>query len=65
MPAIIFFACLDIEQKSSFLDGHWLGSTQRKKRFEKLIITSWNFHAKKTILNILFKVRYGIYKLQQ
>ena len=24
MPVVIFFACLDIEQKSSFLDGHWL-----------------------------------------
>jgi hypothetical protein len=23
-PAVIFFACLDIEQKSSFLDGHQL-----------------------------------------
>jgi len=22
MPAIIFFACLDLEQKSSFMDGH-------------------------------------------
>ena len=24
MPAIIFFACLDLEQKTSFLDGHYL-----------------------------------------
>jgi hypothetical protein len=22
MPAVIFFACLDREQKSSFMDGH-------------------------------------------
>jgi hypothetical protein len=26
MPAVIFFACLDLEQKSSFMDGHWLRS---------------------------------------
>jgi len=25
MLAVIFFACLDIEQKSSFLDGHQVG----------------------------------------
>jgi hypothetical protein len=24
MTAVIFFACLDLEQKSSFMDGHWL-----------------------------------------
>jgi len=24
MPPVIFFACLDLEQKSSFLDGHYL-----------------------------------------
>ena len=24
MPAVIFLACLDIEQKSSFMDGHYL-----------------------------------------
>ncbi|HSQ83185.1 MAG TPA: hypothetical protein VLM43_00560, partial [Desulfobacterales bacterium] len=24
MPAVIFFACLDFEQKSSFLDEHYL-----------------------------------------
>ena len=24
MPAVIFFACLDLEQKSSFPDGHYL-----------------------------------------
>jgi hypothetical protein len=24
MPVVIFFACLDIEQKSSFLDGHYV-----------------------------------------
>jgi len=30
MPAVIFFACLDLEQKSSFMDGH---------EFEKNIIT--------------------------
>jgi len=24
MPVVIFFACLDLEQKSSFLDGHYL-----------------------------------------
>jgi len=24
MPAVIFFACLDLEQKSSFMDGHHL-----------------------------------------
>jgi hypothetical protein len=22
MPAVIFFACLDLEQKSSIMDGH-------------------------------------------
>jgi len=26
MPAVIFLACLDLEQKSSFMDGHSLGS---------------------------------------
>jgi len=25
MPAVIIFACLDLEQKSCFLDGHYLG----------------------------------------
>jgi hypothetical protein len=24
MPVVIFFACLDLEEKSSFLDGHKL-----------------------------------------
>jgi hypothetical protein len=24
MPAVIFFACLDLEQKYSFMDGHRL-----------------------------------------
>ena len=24
MPAVIFFACLDLEQKSTFMDGHEL-----------------------------------------
>jgi hypothetical protein len=24
MPVVIFFACLDLEQKSSFMDGHSL-----------------------------------------
>jgi len=24
MPMVIFFACLDLEQKSSFMDGHLL-----------------------------------------
>jgi hypothetical protein len=24
MPVVIFLACLDLEQKSSFLDGHYL-----------------------------------------
>jgi len=24
MPVVKFFACLDLEQKSSFLDGHYL-----------------------------------------
>jgi hypothetical protein len=24
MPAVIFFACLDLEQKSSFMDGHYI-----------------------------------------
>jgi len=24
MPVVIFFACLDLEQKSSFLDGNYL-----------------------------------------
>jgi len=24
MPAVIFFACLDLEQKSSFMDAHEL-----------------------------------------
>ena len=26
MPAVIFLACLDLEQKSSFMDGHLLVS---------------------------------------
>jgi four helix bundle protein len=30
MPAVIFFACLDLEQKSSFMDGHELGSQARR-----------------------------------
>jgi hypothetical protein len=24
MPVVIFFACLDLEQKSSFMDGHYI-----------------------------------------
>jgi hypothetical protein len=24
MPVVIFFACLDLEQRSSFMDGHYL-----------------------------------------
>jgi len=35
MPVVIFFACLDLEQKSSFMDGHWLiwlWCNQRKSR---------------------------------
>jgi len=24
MPAVIFFACLDLEQKSSFMEGHYV-----------------------------------------
>ena len=24
MPAVIFFVCLDLEQKSSFMDGHYI-----------------------------------------
>jgi hypothetical protein len=28
MPAVIFFACLDLEQKPSFLDGHELDFQQ-------------------------------------
>jgi hypothetical protein len=27
MPVVIFFTCLDLEQKSSFMDGHWLRCT--------------------------------------
>ena len=26
MPVVIFFACLDLKQKSSFMDGHYLYS---------------------------------------
>ena len=31
MPAVIFFACLDLEQKSSFMDGH-----QKSRRIEDI-----------------------------
>ena len=30
MPAVIFFACLDLEQKSSFMDGHYLAHLRRQ-----------------------------------
>jgi len=30
MPAAIFFACLDLEQKSSIMDGHWLNPLPAK-----------------------------------
>ncbi len=30
MPAVIFFACLDLEQKSSFLNGHYLVPTRKR-----------------------------------
>ena len=30
MPVVIFFACLDLEQKSLFMDGHFLRSTKPK-----------------------------------
>ena len=32
MPAVIFFACLDLDQKSSFLDGHYLKTTSENGR---------------------------------
>ena len=31
-PVVIFFACLDLEQKSSFMDGHYLTSFQNSYR---------------------------------
>jgi len=38
MPAVIFFACLDLEQKSSFLDGHYLTEVSRFFYRERLQI---------------------------
>jgi hypothetical protein len=37
MPVAIFFACLDLEQKSSFMDGHYLDENVHpsKNIFEK------------------------------
>ena len=32
MPVVIFFACLDLEQKSRFMDGHYL-APERKLSF--------------------------------
>jgi hypothetical protein len=32
MPVVIFFACLDLEQKSSFMDGHYLTYIENTKR---------------------------------
>jgi len=32
MPAVIFFACLDLEQKSLFRNGHWLKADEELHR---------------------------------
>jgi hypothetical protein len=34
MPVVIFFACLDLEQKSSFPDGHYLVFYESFKKIE-------------------------------
>jgi hypothetical protein len=31
MPAVIFFACLDLEQKSSFMDDHRIIITKESR----------------------------------
>jgi len=36
IPAVIFFACLDLEQKFSFLDGHYLRKWGQSMIFEKI-----------------------------
>jgi hypothetical protein len=36
MPVVIFFACLGLEQKSSFMDGHESGQNKFLKDSEKL-----------------------------
>ncbi|MBW2202059.1 MAG: hypothetical protein JRF71_14730, partial [Deltaproteobacteria bacterium] len=35
MPAVKFFAGLDLEQKSSFLDGHYLFDNNERMRMKK------------------------------
>jgi hypothetical protein len=34
MPMVIFFSCLDLEQKSSFMDGHYLEFHVEKNNHE-------------------------------
>jgi len=48
MPVVIFFECLDPEQKSSFMDGHWLKSMtifMPIKLLEKIVLISTNYTA--------------------
>ena len=44
MPVVIFFACLDLEQKSSFMDGHWYMILDAGHRFSPpLVGLRWGF----------------------
>ncbi|RZB37476.1 MAG: hypothetical protein SRB2_01020 [Desulfobacteraceae bacterium Eth-SRB2] len=68
MPVVIFFTCLNLEQKSSFMDGHYLrckmdtdsrfskGIAESHYRIEiksRLIITSDTYLSHETIDHFL------------
>jgi len=51
MPVVIFFSCLDLEQKSSFMDGHYLKQESGMKINRSLYNSSprakfWNYFLK-------------------
>jgi hypothetical protein len=54
MPVAIFFACLDIEQKSSSLDGHYSIS---KKALENLACDSGLFPANFSLINYRLELK--------
>jgi hypothetical protein len=43
MPAVIFFACLDLGQKSSFMDGHYLKFAVTFFERDKLAINTMRY----------------------
>jgi len=52
MPVVIFFACLDLEQKSLFIDGHYL-VFERKPGFFVKVKEDQNFNRRNTSYNAI------------